>query len=35
MKRVRLLFMGREQDPFEDVPSLYVVSVGGWARAVA
>ena len=32
MKRVRLLFIGREQDPFEDVPTIYVVSVGNWVR---
>ena len=25
MKRVRLLFMRREQNPFEDVPAFYVV----------
>jgi hypothetical protein len=25
MKRVRLLFIGREQDPSEDVPAFYVV----------
>ena len=28
MKRVRLLFMGREQDPSEDVPALYELSMG-------
>lgn len=28
MKRVRLLFMGREQDPSEDVPAFYVVERG-------
>jgi hypothetical protein len=28
MKRVRLLFMGREQNPFEDVPALYELSMG-------
>jgi len=28
MKRVRLLFMGREQNPFEDVPALYELGMG-------
>jgi len=28
MKRVRLLFMGREQDLSEDVPAFYVVERG-------
>ena len=28
MKRVRLLFMGREQNPFEDVPALYELRMG-------
>jgi len=28
MKRVRLLFMGREQSVCEDVPAMHVMSVG-------